>query len=169
MFWPRGMWDLSSSTRDWTCTPRIRRWSLNHWTAPEVPQVIILIHVLMITVLLLNFKKHKDRESFSPRWIMIQRFSLFLSDALFAIFSWDSSSHMMYFWHWRMEEVIKFKNIESFPFLSFGTLQFLPSKPSITVRLGLDESRPFFCILGERRLEMGDGGEELALLLNHSS
>ena len=31
------MWDLSSPTRDWTCTHSIGRWSLNHWTIREVP------------------------------------------------------------------------------------------------------------------------------------
>ena len=34
-FWPWGMWDLSSPTRDQTGTLCIRRWSLNHWTARE--------------------------------------------------------------------------------------------------------------------------------------
>ena len=38
VFWPRGMWDLSSPTRDQTCTPCIGRQSLNHWTAREVPE-----------------------------------------------------------------------------------------------------------------------------------
>ena len=28
---------VSSRTRDWTCTPCIGRWSLNHWTTSEVP------------------------------------------------------------------------------------------------------------------------------------
>ena len=37
VFWPRGMWDLSSLTRDWTCTPSAGRQSLNHWTAREIP------------------------------------------------------------------------------------------------------------------------------------
>ena len=37
VFWPRGMWDLSSPTRDRTYTPCIGRRSLNHWTAREVP------------------------------------------------------------------------------------------------------------------------------------
>ena len=37
VFWPQGMWDLSSPTRDQTGTPRIGRWSLNHWPAREVP------------------------------------------------------------------------------------------------------------------------------------
>ena len=36
-FWPRGLWDLSSLTRDRTRTPCIGKWSLNHRTAREVP------------------------------------------------------------------------------------------------------------------------------------
>ena len=36
-FWPQGMWDLRSLTRDRTCTLCIGRRSLNHWTAREVP------------------------------------------------------------------------------------------------------------------------------------
>ena len=32
-----GMWDLSSPTRDQTCTPCIDRWSLYYWTTREVP------------------------------------------------------------------------------------------------------------------------------------
>ena len=31
------MWDLSSLTRDGTCTLCIGRQSLNHWTTREVP------------------------------------------------------------------------------------------------------------------------------------
>ena len=48
MFWffsheePRGMWDLSSPTRDQTHTPYNRRRSLNHWTTREVPEIQIL-------------------------------------------------------------------------------------------------------------------------------
>ena len=37
VFWPRGMWDLSSLTRDQTCMPCIGRWSPNLWTTREVP------------------------------------------------------------------------------------------------------------------------------------
>ena len=33
----QGMWDLSSPTRDRTCTPCSGRQSLNHWTTREVP------------------------------------------------------------------------------------------------------------------------------------
>ena len=41
VFWPGGMWDLCSSTRDQTCPACIGRQSLNHWTTSEV-QVIHL-------------------------------------------------------------------------------------------------------------------------------
>ena len=34
----RSMWDLSSPTRGRTWVPCIGRWSLNHWTAGEVPE-----------------------------------------------------------------------------------------------------------------------------------
>ena len=37
IFWPRGMWDLRSLTRDQTYTPCIGRQNLNPWTAREVP------------------------------------------------------------------------------------------------------------------------------------
>ena len=42
VFWPRVMWDLSSLTRDRTCTPCIGRRSLNHPTAREVLHFNIL-------------------------------------------------------------------------------------------------------------------------------
>ena len=44
-FWPQGMWDLSSPTRDRTCTPCIGRWSLNHWTTREVPGVHVFFQI----------------------------------------------------------------------------------------------------------------------------
>ena len=37
VFWLRGMWDLSSPTRDWTCTPCAGSQSPNHGTTREVP------------------------------------------------------------------------------------------------------------------------------------
>ena len=40
-FWPLGMWDLSSPSRDQTHTLCIGRWSLNHWTARKVPLDIL--------------------------------------------------------------------------------------------------------------------------------
>ena len=36
-FWPWGMWDFSSPTRDQICIPCIGKGSLNHWTTREVP------------------------------------------------------------------------------------------------------------------------------------
>ena len=35
--WLCSMWDLSSLTRDWTCTPCIGMQSPNHWTTREAP------------------------------------------------------------------------------------------------------------------------------------
>ena len=35
-FWPWGMWNLISLTRNGTHTPFMGRWSLNHWTTREV-------------------------------------------------------------------------------------------------------------------------------------
>ena len=40
--WPRGMWDLSSPTRDRTHTPCIGRRSLNHWATRKAPKLTIL-------------------------------------------------------------------------------------------------------------------------------
>ena len=34
---PCGMWDLSSPIRDRTRPPAVEVWSLNHWTARQVP------------------------------------------------------------------------------------------------------------------------------------
>ena len=36
-FWPRGMWDLISLARDWSCSPCFGRRNLNYWAAREVP------------------------------------------------------------------------------------------------------------------------------------
>ena len=47
-FWPLGMWDLSSLTRDRNCTPCIGRLSLNHWTAREVPITAFLLFILLL-------------------------------------------------------------------------------------------------------------------------
>ena len=35
VFWLRSWWDLSSCTRNWTCTPSARRQNLDHWIARE--------------------------------------------------------------------------------------------------------------------------------------
>ena len=36
-FWPCGLQDLSSPTRDWTCVPAVEALSPNHWTTREFP------------------------------------------------------------------------------------------------------------------------------------
>ena len=48
VFWPRGVWNLSSRTRDGTHTSWIERQSLNHWTTREVPhlQLVTMIPVV---------------------------------------------------------------------------------------------------------------------------
>ena len=43
VFWPRGMWDTSSPTRDQTCTPCIGRPSLNDWATREIPGIGLLL------------------------------------------------------------------------------------------------------------------------------
>ena len=39
VFWPRGMQELRSLTRDRTCTSCTERQSLNKWTTREVPKI----------------------------------------------------------------------------------------------------------------------------------
>ena len=46
VFSPRGMWDLSSLTRDWTHTPCVGRGSPNHWTTGEVPPLGVLMDLM---------------------------------------------------------------------------------------------------------------------------
>ena len=53
VFWPRGMWDLSSPTTDQTCTLCIGRQSLNHWTTREVPKFINFKPKLKLMLLLI--------------------------------------------------------------------------------------------------------------------
>ena len=48
VFWPWGMWGLSSPTRGQTLTPWIGRQSLNHWTTREVPRWYSFIFYLFI-------------------------------------------------------------------------------------------------------------------------
>ena len=44
----RGMWDLSSQTRDQTCTPCNGGWSLKHWTSREVLQLLLQLGIFLI-------------------------------------------------------------------------------------------------------------------------
>ena len=53
-FWPWGMWNLSSSTRYWICTPCIRRWSLNHWTIRKVYSCRVSEIMFYTTLILCN-------------------------------------------------------------------------------------------------------------------
>ena len=39
IFWPWGIWELDSLTRNQTYTPCIGRRSLNYWTAREIPTI----------------------------------------------------------------------------------------------------------------------------------
>ena len=41
---PHIMWDQNSPTRDWSCTLALEAWSLNHWTAREVPQPVFIVN-----------------------------------------------------------------------------------------------------------------------------
>ena len=47
VFWPWGMWDLSSPARDWICTPCTGKWSLNHWSAREVPALSTYLSIYL--------------------------------------------------------------------------------------------------------------------------
>ena len=42
VFWPGGMWGISSLSRGWTWIPCTEKWSLNHWTTREVPHVKLI-------------------------------------------------------------------------------------------------------------------------------
>ena len=49
VFWPRGMWYLSSLTRNWTQIPCLGRWSPNHWSTREpqdsrLPELMAPVH-----------------------------------------------------------------------------------------------------------------------------
>ena len=49
--WAWGMWNLSSLTRDRTCTPCcFGSWSLNHWTTREVPRLFSVLFMITAPV-----------------------------------------------------------------------------------------------------------------------
>ena len=60
-YWPRGMWELSSPTRDWSHVPCIERQLLNHWTTREVPRVSLFLNFLL-------FKMHHTPTPFL-KWL----------------------------------------------------------------------------------------------------
>ena len=45
---PRGLWDLSSLTRDWTCAPAVDVWSSNNLTPSEVPHCIFTDKIIRV-------------------------------------------------------------------------------------------------------------------------
>ena len=54
------MWDLSSSTRDQTHTPCVRRQSLNHWTTWEVPLIHLLYSSDIAPLLFIGLSKRNN-------------------------------------------------------------------------------------------------------------
>ena len=50
IFWPWGMWSLTSLTRDWTYTSCVGGRSLNQWTIREIPAVSSIISVFFIVL-----------------------------------------------------------------------------------------------------------------------
>ena len=49
-FWPQDMQDLSFLTRDWTHSPCIGRWSLNHRIIREFPVLLFFVFFFIIKV-----------------------------------------------------------------------------------------------------------------------
>ena len=69
LFWPKGMWDLRSLTRDWTHIPCIGRWNVNHWTTRKSPY--IYIYILITWVLVIYFygqEESKYDQPWSTSW-----------------------------------------------------------------------------------------------------
>ena len=60
IFWPGGMWDLSSLSKDSTCTYCIGRWSFNHWTTREVCTLAFLTFIFIQPVLRDSVQDHKN-------------------------------------------------------------------------------------------------------------
>ena len=69
VFWPWGMWDLSSQTGDQTRTPCIGRWRLNHGTIREVATVALLLSPGFLAIagqeIIQNFKAKQRQHSYS--------------------------------------------------------------------------------------------------------
>ena len=104
--WPRGMWDLSSLTRDPTHTPCIGRQSLNHWTTREVPVCFCLFNWSIVDLqCCVNFyctaKWFSYVHSFSyafPSWFITDywiQFPVLCSRTLWFIHSIYNSLHLL--------------------------------------------------------------------------
>ena len=101
VFWPRGMWDVSSPTRDQTCTPCIGRWSRNHCSAREVYCVyswgLLGYSLLFLWCLWLEYQDNTDltkwiENVFPPLlffWIVCERLVSFLLLIFGRIHQWS--------------------------------------------------------------------------------
>ena len=69
VFWPWGIWDLSSPTWDQTHTPCIGRRSLNHWTTREIPHCYYWL-IFIQNLLCVNAKNCLCVVLFSPVCIL---------------------------------------------------------------------------------------------------
>ena len=77
VFWPQGMWDISSLARDRAHTPCFGRWSLTHYTAREVsvlPSLVKCPSSLLVTFSLLRLSCKScfyilDASSLSYMWL----------------------------------------------------------------------------------------------------
>ena len=81
VFWPQGMWDLSSQTRDRTRTPCIGRQSPNLWTSREVPTSGSFLKIscnvesetkLIIHTVTLKFVFYILNDPFTHAWIILK-------------------------------------------------------------------------------------------------
>ena len=63
VFWPGGMWDLGSLTRDQTHTHCIAKRSRSHWATREVPRRVLLILTTSLKyIFILKLRKRRLRE-----------------------------------------------------------------------------------------------------------
>ena len=63
---PHDMSDLSSLARDWTCAPSVGVWCLNHWTAREVPDTLLLVFNFLRATLFPSVLDTKVKSHFFP-------------------------------------------------------------------------------------------------------
>ena len=85
VFWPWGMWDLSSQTRDRTLTPCIRRQSLNHWATREIPKYNFLKTWRSLKIYLAALGLHCCTWAFSncSKWRLLSSYSAQVSCGAF--------------------------------------------------------------------------------------
>ena len=106
------MWDLSSLTRDQTCTPCIGRWSLNHWAPRKVPYFPLLNPGTLFPTWL------PDSFFQNANWVS---YLFLLSLLMKAQLSWKTTSKLLNIWD------------KGTPLLTF---------PLLSPSLGCSRSRP---------------------------